>query len=303
VALGLDSSLAFRPNPGAAERTRTSESVAPSEGATSGPSSAAFLRALDGATGTERSAPPLTPRHVAPTRTPLSGSQAADALGAAWQGALGQPPTPRTLSILVGQWAHETGRGKAMLNYNFGGLKGTGPSGASTAYQTHEGAGASQIQIQDRFRAYDSAEQGASDYLSLLSRRYPDALQAAGRGDAVGFVQALKSRGYFTGDEGAYTKSVAALSERALASGFDALGSSAATTPLARAHSALPGTFASALEPPSGAPGPLALFARAEGSEPGQASGAYARSFADEIGRVELLMSALRIGQRDEKEG
>ncbi|MEO8181392.1 MAG: glucosaminidase domain-containing protein [Deltaproteobacteria bacterium] len=303
MALGLDSSLAFRPNPGAAERTRTSEGSAPAEGATGGPSSAAFLRALAGATGAERSAPLLTPRHVAPTRTPLSGSQAADALEAAWQGAVGHPPSPRTLSILVGQWAHETGRGKAMLNYNFGGLKGTGPSGASTVYQTHEGAGASEIQVQDRFRAYDSAEQGASDYLSLLSRRYPDALQAAGRGDPVGFVQALKSRGYFTGDEGAYTKSVAGLAERALASGFDALGSSDATTPLAAAHGALPSTFASALEPPIGAPGPLALLARAERSDPGLAPGAYARSFADEIGRVELLMSALRIGQLDEKEG
>jgi hypothetical protein len=204
VALGLDSSLAFRPHPGAAERTGTPGGSAPS--APDGPSSAAFSTALDGARRAERSSPLQTPRHVAPTRTPLSGSQAADALEAAWQGAVGQPPSPGTLTILVGQWAHETGRGKAMLNYNFGGLKGMGPSGASTVYRTHEGAGAHEIQTQDRFRAYDSAEQGASDYLSLLQRRYPDALQAAGRGDAVGFVQALKSRGYFTGDEGAYTK-------------------------------------------------------------------------------------------------
>jgi len=185
-----------------------------------------------------------------------------------------------------------------MLNYNFGGLKGMGPSGASTVYRTHEGAGAHEIQTQDRFRAYDSAEQGASDYLSLLQRRYPDALQAAGRGDAVGFVQALKSRGYFTGDEGAYTKSVAALAQRALESGFDALGPSDAAAPLA-APSAFEGTFRRA----SDAPDPLALLGQGQGSEPGLTPGAYARSFADEIGRVELLMSALRIGQLGEKAG
>jgi hypothetical protein len=303
VALGLDSSLAFRPNPGAAERTGTSNGSAPANGAQAEPNSAAFLRALDGATGAERPAPLLTPRHVAATRTPLSGSQAADALEAAWHGAVGQPPSPGTLSILVGQWAHETGHGRAMLNYNFGGLKGTGPSGASTVYRTHEGAGANEIQTQDRFRAYESAEQGASDYLSLLQRRYPDALQAAERGDAVGFVQALKSRGYFTGDEGAYTKSVAALAQRALDSGFDALGSSDAAAPLAATRGALPNAFASMLAPPSGAADPLALLLHGQGSEPGLTPGTYARSFADEVGRVELLMSALRIGQLGEKAG
>jgi hypothetical protein len=313
VALGLDSSLAFRPNPGAAERAGASPGIAPSEQATGGPSAAAFLRALDGASAAERSVPLLTTRHVAPTRTPLSGSQAADALEAAWQGTFGRPPSPGTLSILVGQWAHETGRGKAMLNFNFGGLKGTGPSGASTVYRTHEGSGTNEIQIQDRFRAYDTAEQGASDYLSLLRRRYPDALHAAEQGDPVGFVQALKSRGYFTGDEGAYTKSVAALAQQALASGFDALGASDGATPLAPTRGILPSSFASALAPASGAPDSfapaggapdsLALLAHGQGREPGPAPGAYARSFADEIGRVELLMSALRIGQPGEKAG
>lgn len=301
VALGLDSSLAFRPNPGAAERTGTSGGDTPSIVAQDGPSSAAFLRALDGAAASKRSSALLTPRHVAPTRTQLSGSQAADAIEAAWQGTVGHPPSPGTLSILVGQWAHETGRGKAMLNYNFGGLKGTGPSGASTVYRTHEGAGANEIQTQDRFRAYDSAEQGASDYVSLLQRRYPDALQAAERGDAVGFVQALKSRGYFTGDEHAYTKSVASLARRALESGFDAIGSPDAAAPLATASA--PNPFASTFVQASHAPDPLAPPAQGQRSEPGLSPGAYARSFADEIGRVELLMSALRIGQLGEKAG
>jgi len=310
VAIRLDSSLALRPNLGAAPREAASDSRAAR--------AAEFAQALAGATAAERAAPAsdaaesalptVAAKHVAATRTPLSGSQAAGALEAAWQGAVGRPPSQETLSILVAQWAHETGRGSAMLNYNFGGLKGSGPSGASTVYATHEGFGASAIQTHDRFRAYDSAQQGASDYLSLLQHRYPDAVQAAERGDAGGFVQALKSGGYFTGDPAAYAKSVASLAQRALAQGFDALGpseatagadfaatlaSSAGTTPSVQAA---PGALALAADP-------LALLAQVRGNDPAQDLGGYAHCFADEVGRVELLMSALRIGQLGEKAG
>jgi Mannosyl-glycoprotein endo-beta-N-acetylglucosaminidase len=290
VPLHLDSSLAFRPNLGPTEREATRE---PSE------TSAAFSRVLAGAADPARPTAAGAARQVVPTRTPLSGSEAADALEAAWHGAVGRPPSEGTLSILVGQWAHETGRGASMLNYNFGGIKGTGPSGATTVYLTHEGSGASEVQIRDRFRAYDSAEQGASDYLGLLQRRYPEALQAAERGDPVAFVQALKSGGYFTGDETAYTKSVASLAQRALQWGFDALGGAQ--------PAAAPGAFA--------APAPVASATRvdppgAQGAPPAglalswkdAAPAAYAASFADEVGRVELLLSALRIGQLDDRE-
>ena len=277
MALSLDSSLAFRPNLGA-----------PPRGPATAPQATdakAFTQALG--------------QHVAPARTPLTGSQAADALQSAWQGAMGRAPSQHTLSILVGQWAHETGRGSAMLNYNFGGIKGTSPSGASTVYATHEGSGTSAVQIRDRFRAYDSPEQGASDYLSLLQRRYPDALHAAERGDPVGFVQALKARGYFTGDETAYAKSVAGLAQRALALGFDEIGASDA------AAAGAPSAVASAL--------PIDAGGAVERSVPASSvdahgnmvipPGAYAHSFADEIGRVELLISALRIGQLGDKAG
>jgi hypothetical protein len=274
VALSLDSSLAFRPNPGTAAREGAAARAADAQ---------AFTQALQ--------------HHVAPARTPLTGSQAADALQAAWQGAMGRAPSQNTLSILVGQWAHETGRGAAMLNYNFGGIKGSGPSGASTVYATHEGSGGSAVQIRDRFRAYDSPEQGASDYLSLLQRRYPDALQAAERGDPVGFVQALKARGYFTGDEAAYAKSVAGLARRALALGFDEIGANDAAA-LGAPGTALP-LEAAALDAGTNAP-ELGVDAHGDLVLP---PGAYARSFADEIGRVELLISALRIGELGDKAG
>lgn len=276
MALSLDSSLAFRPNPGAAARE---DAKAPRAA-----DAQAFSAALE--------------HHVAPARTPLTGSQAAEALQAAWQGALGRAPSQNTLSVLVGQWAHETGRGSAMLNYNFGGIKGTGPGGASTVYGTHEGSGASEVQIRDRFRAYDSPEAGASDYLSLLQRRYPEALQAAERGDPVGFVQALKARGYFTGDEASYAKSVAGLAQRALAAGFDEIGASEpgaiGSSPAVASALPIQGIGSDTSAPATGvdAHGNLVI-----------PPGAYAHSFADEIGRVELLISALRIGQLGDKAG
>src|SRR6266571_5017730 len=62
-----------------------------------------------------------TERHddAPPTRTPLTGGEAASALSKAWQAVTGQAPNPKLLSVLVAQWAHETGRGESMLNYNF----------------------------------------------------------------------------------------------------------------------------------------------------------------------------------------
>ena len=177
------------------------------------------------------------PQVVPAQRTQLSGEQAADALASAWQQVKGRPPSERTLSLLAAQWAHETGRGASMFNYNFGGIKGRGPSGLSVQQRTTEGWGASRRRIVDRFRAYETAEQGAADYVRLLARRYPDAVGALEEGDATAFVRGLKSRGYFTGNEGAYARSVAALSELAEHKGFAALGAGGPAAPLSRLSS------------------------------------------------------------------
>jgi hypothetical protein len=103
-----------------------------------------------------------------------------------------------------------------MYNFNFGGIKGKGPSGFSVEQRTKEGYGETERTIRDRFRAYGTAEEGAVDYVKLLNKRFPKALEAARAGDAEGFVRALKSRGYFTGDENAYVRSVTSLSREML---------------------------------------------------------------------------------------
>ena len=233
---------------------------------------------------------PSEPRGVVrATRTELSGSQAADALRGAWTKVHGEAPGQKTLAILTAQWAHETGRGASMLNYNFGGIKGTGPSGLSAEYRTREGWGPTERRIVDRFRAYRTAEEGAVDYVQLLSTRYGAAVQAAKEGDSAGFVRGLKARGYFTGNEQAYVRSVTRLANDAMTHGFDAVGGSRGATER---------TFdVSRYETPSAWAGlPV------EGAWP--SSGAPfvgAQAIADELGRAALRIVAAdpRDGERD----
>jgi hypothetical protein len=239
--------------------------------------------------------PAASPDTVSPVRTQLSGSEAAEALAAAWTERNGSPPSERTLAILTAQWSHETGRGESMFNYNFGGIKGAGPSGLSVAQRTTEGSGASARRITDNFRAYTSAAEGASDYLALLERRYGGALDAARAGDAEGFVRGLKSRGYFTGDEGAYVESVSRLAAHAEANGFDAIG--------AGGSEPLPVLGPAAPRPEAGTVGAnaelLARFSDALiGASLNEAPTLDAWRITDAMSR-----SALRIGNDDEQRG
>ncbi len=148
------------------------------------------------------------------TRTQLTASQAAHHLRQALGEHLGRQPDDRTVAIVTAQWAHETAHGASMYNYNFGGIKGRSPSGLCVAQRTREGFGKSEVTIVDRFRAYQTPQEGALDYIGLLKTRYPNALEAAERGDPSAFVRALKARGYFTGDPAAYERSVSQIASR-----------------------------------------------------------------------------------------
>jgi mannosyl-glycoprotein endo-beta-N-acetylglucosaminidase len=281
VPVSIASVLALPPETSAVERS--TDTVA-REG-----ERAQFARELERVQNALGAARPRAATALVPaTRTRLSGAEAASALGTAWEQTTGRAPSPRTLSILTGQWAHETGRGASMLNYNFGGIKGSGPSGMSAVYKTREGSGADEVRVMDRFRAYGSAAEGATDYMSLLVRRYPEAVQAAEQGDPGRFVQALKARGYFTGDEASYIKSVSTLANQALGAGFDALGQAGEGSDIRVAKTEeLASAFA---DPGTGE----TVAGRAHWG---------ASSFADEVSRAHLLMSALRIGQNGERRG
>lgn len=156
-------------------------------------------------------------------RTPLSPGEATRLLEGAWQRVTGSAPSEGTLSTLWAQWALETGRGRSMHGYNFGGIKATpGAAHPSAVLTTREGFGDTERSIRSRFRTYATAEAGAIDYIETLHRQYPEAAAAAGRGDVQGFVAGLTQRGYFTADPAVYGRALHSLSaEHAQGGGGD----------------------------------------------------------------------------------
>lgn len=143
--------------------------------------------------------------------TPMSEGDAALHLARAWHAVFNARPSEQTLSVLWAQWAHETARGQRMHAYNFAGIKGRGPTGASVVVWTREGSAPADL-VKRTFRAYRTPGEGARDYVRLLATRYPQALRAARDGNVYGFVSALDTGGYFTADTRAYLRAVSSLS-------------------------------------------------------------------------------------------
>jgi flagellar protein FlgJ len=168
-------------------------------------------------------------REVAAQRTPVDPARLRAALATAYKQQTGAEASTKMLDVLTAQVSLETGKGERMYNFNFGGIKGQGPSGATARYRTTElAADGSELHITDGFRAYRSLQEGASDYLATLKARYPTALAAAARGDVDGFAQALKQKGYFTAHLEDYSAALHGLLKTAPAG---AQGTSRAITP------------------------------------------------------------------------
>ena len=276
--------------------------IGDTQGAESSPeprADAAFERQLVTARGVAPSQAARTSagknRTIAAQTTHLSGGEAATSLAAAYQNVFHEPPSPATLRVLVAQWSHETGGGRAMMNFNFGGIKGSSPSGLSAAYRTTEGQGASEVKVVDRFRAYDSAIEGATDYVKFLAKRFSGAMSQAQKGDAEGFVRALKQGGYFTGSEEDYVRSVTRLTEQARVSGFDAVGRAA--TPAVQEMARTSG-HASAARPAASGLGavPRSVAIDEGSSDPAAQLRAYyaadALAMADELCRAAMRIAA-----------
>jgi hypothetical protein len=144
--------------------------------------------------------------------TPMSPEDAARHLTLALEQVTGEPATLELVSVLWGQWALETGRGRWMVDYNYAGLKGRAPDGGLANWWTWEETEKGPRRVRARFRSYETAEEGAIDYVALLFSRYPRALAAAQRGDAIAFVHELDNGKFFTERPGHYVGSVASLS-------------------------------------------------------------------------------------------
>jgi flagellar protein FlgJ len=161
--------------------------------------------------------------------TPMSEPEASRHLSQAWLAVTKKPASEGTLCVLWAHWAHETRRGQRMHAYNFAGLKGRGPSGASVVVWTREGTPGDLVQR--TFRAYRGPQEGARDYLRLLVDRYPTAVREARDGNAYGFASALDTGGYFTGDDRAYLRALTSLSIECRRRGLGANPPTASSAP------------------------------------------------------------------------
>ena len=133
----------------------------------------------------------------------LSPLEARALLGNAWSAVMGNLPQSRTSALLTAHWALETDGGRCMPGNNFAGIKAA-PGAPGQAFPTIEGYGATRREVHARFRAYESPEAGALDYVKLLAARYPNAIAAARVGDSAGFARALAQGGYYTAAPEAY---------------------------------------------------------------------------------------------------
>ena len=153
------------------------------------------------------------PRVVTARRTETTPDQIRRALALALEERGGEAPQG-LLDVLVAHVAHETAGGRRMYNYNFGGIKGRSPDGATAVYATHERVGGAKVAVRDGFRAYRTIDDGARDYVALLERRYPEALEAAVEGGPRAYAQALAKGRYYTDSPARYARALERLHEQ-----------------------------------------------------------------------------------------
>lgn len=185
---------------------------------------------------------PQGPFERVPERTPVTAMQMYLALKDAWGQVVGEvatPPKRESLLVLLAQWALETGRGGAMMNYNIAGIKSVvGDAHDFTFYATTEvmsiaqahqalGTGLASIEWEHadqglacvlfqpkhpatRFRAYGSLGESTPDYLALLMHRFSRAWIAVENGDPRVFAHLLKMQGYYTASEADYANGLVA---------------------------------------------------------------------------------------------
>jgi hypothetical protein len=152
-----------------------------------------------------------TAREVEPRKTPVTRAQIRDAIARALETALGKRPSAGLVDVMTAHACLETGSGASMYNFNFGGIKGRGPDGATARCRTREVLGGREVEVRDGFRAYASLDAGALDYVRTMRARFGGAVAVAERGDAAAFAAALKKAGYYTASEHDYARGLAAL--------------------------------------------------------------------------------------------
>jgi hypothetical protein len=178
------------------------------------------------------------PSELVAQKTPVSKEDLIRALYEAWTHLFGEPPKKDSIFVLASQWALETGWGASMWNFNLGNVKSVEGDGhdycffacneilkTTTAHAMATAAPATARVTQDRgdgtsiiwfypkhsgcrFRAFNTLVDGAVDYIGLLNKRFARSWPAVLAGDPAQFSHLLRSQGYYTADESAYTRTL-----------------------------------------------------------------------------------------------
>lgn len=159
----------------------------------------------------------MPPRELPDVLTRATPAEVGRALVRAWRAIEGREPDTKSIVVLLAQGALETGRWRSMHCWNLGNVKSVAGDGRSwTFFRCNEILNGKEVWFDPphpacRFRAFETLDEGAVDYLALLRRRYVSAWPAVLVGDPVAFVRAIKRAGYFTAAEEPYVRSVASL--------------------------------------------------------------------------------------------
>lgn len=180
---------------------------------------------------------PKIPQQIKPTKTPVKEYELFVTLKH-----LFPDLKPKSACLLMAQWALETGRGEKCMNYNIGNFKAFGDRDY-TYFQTWERlpeskahaciakssinapaefvrqlpSGAVIVRFKPnhpvcRFAAYESLEDGVTDYVDQLKSKYEEAWHAVEDADAHGFINGLLQGHYFTGSALLYADGIYKLS-------------------------------------------------------------------------------------------
>lgn len=159
----------------------------------------------------------MTDVNVETTRTRFTMEQFLTAVISAWKNLFHHTPTKEQVGILWAQYALETGGGGYCWNFNIGNIKKIRNDKHSKYMMlagTWEIINGKRVVFQPPsevtwFRAYDTLQEGVTDYIRFLSSgRYKVAFQAALSGSPEEFAHRLKVAGYYTAPERDYVLAV-----------------------------------------------------------------------------------------------
>ena len=115
--------------------------------------------------------------------------------------------------LAAAQASLETGFGRKAPGNNYFGIKaGSSWQGPTQSFRTWEEVGGKRQNITDRFRSYDDPQDSLRDWVSLMERRWPDALTATTFEDAAKGLRYGERGGYAT--DSRYGAKLGAINER-----------------------------------------------------------------------------------------